>query len=113
MTARFNPTKTANDSLQPGVVRVEKELEQLVKRFLERQEGSLQRMQKALGSGDLVTIRRLGHDLKGAGEVFGFPELSILGARFEQAAQAGDVGMLATHIASMKRYLKRLQLKFV
>lgn len=112
MTTAFDSTKTANDGLQPDPVRVEKELEQLVKRFLKRQEGGLQRMQRALDGGDLQTIRRLGHDLKGAGEVFGFPELSVLGARFEQAAQAGDVAALTTHIASMERYLKRLQLRF-
>jgi HPt (histidine-containing phosphotransfer) domain-containing protein len=112
MTSGFGSTKSANNGLQPTVIQVEKDMEQLVKRFLKRQEGGLQRMQRALGSGDLVTIRRLGHDLKGAGEVFGFPELSILGARFEQAAQAGDAETLAMHIASMERYLKRLQLRF-
>ena len=103
---------SVNESLQPGVVRVEKDLEQLVKRFLKRQEGDLLRMQKALSEGDLVTIKKLGHDLKGAGEVFGFPELSVFGAKFEIAARDGDTEMLAGHLASMERYLKRLQLRF-
>ncbi|HZR03333.1 MAG TPA: Hpt domain-containing protein [Burkholderiales bacterium] len=112
MTASLNSSKSFNDSLQPRVVRVEKDLEQLVKRFLKRQEGGLQRMQGALTTGDFETIQRFGHDLKGAGELFGFPELSILGARLELAAEAGDAELLITHIASMERYLERLQLRF-
>lgn len=112
MTASLNYPKSSDDGLQSGVVRVEKDLEQLVKRFLRRQEGDLQRMQKALSNGDLVTIKRLGHDLKGAGEVFGFPELSVLGAKLEVAARDGDTDDLASHFASMERFLKRLQLRF-
>jgi hypothetical protein len=50
--------------------------------------------------------------LKGAGEGFGFPELSILGARFEVAAKAGDAEQIAVHISTMERYLTRLQVRF-
>ena len=112
MSTRLDARNSAHNSLQPGPVRVEKDLEQLVRRFLMRQEGGLQRMQRALVGRDFSTIRRLGHDLKGAGEVFGFPELSVLGGKLEHDAQIGDTDKLAAHIASMERYLKRLQLRF-
>ncbi len=100
------------DSMQPRIVWLEKDLEQLVRRFLQRKEGELDRLRAALSSSDFDTIRRLGHDLKGAGEGFGFPELSILGAKFELAAKAGDVELTSVHIATMERYLKRLQVRF-
>jgi HPt (histidine-containing phosphotransfer) domain-containing protein len=100
------------DSLQPRVVWLEKDLEEVVRRFLQRKEAELDRLRTALSHSDFETIRRLGHDLKGAGEGFGFPELSILGAKFELAAKAGDVELTAVHIATMERYLKRLQVRF-
>jgi HPt (histidine-containing phosphotransfer) domain-containing protein len=108
MTA-FEPMR---DSLQPRVVLLEKDLEQLVTRFLERKQSELDRLRAAMLAGDFETIRRLGHDLKGAGDGFGFPELSILGARFEVAAKAGDAEQIAVHISTMERYLTRLQVRF-
>lgn len=108
MTA-FEPNR---DSLQPRVVMLEKDLEQLVTRFLERKQTELDRLRAAMTAGDFETIRWLGHDLKGAGEGFGFPELSILGARFEVAAKVRDAEQIAVHIATMERYLIRLQVRF-
>jgi HPt (histidine-containing phosphotransfer) domain-containing protein len=108
----MGPSEGSHDSLQPRVVWLEKDLEQLVTRFLRRKEDELSRLREALSGADFDTIRRLGHDLKGAGEGFGFPELSILGAKFELAAKAADAELTAVHIATMERYLKRLQVHF-
>jgi HPt (histidine-containing phosphotransfer) domain-containing protein len=104
--------EVVRDSMQPRVVWLEKDLEQLVKRFLHRKESEMQRLRNALSDGDFETIRAMGHDLKGAGEGFGFPELSILGAKFELAAKARDTELLQVHINTMERYLKRLQVHF-
>src|SRR5262245_22354341 len=108
----MTPAGRLGDSLQPRVVWLEKDLEQLVTRFLTRKQGELVLMREALAAYDFETIRRLGHDLKGAGEGFGFPELSILGAKFELAARAADAELIAVHITTMERYLKRLQVRF-
>jgi len=109
---RMGPIEGSHDSLQPRVVWLEKDLEQLVTRFLRRKEGELSNLRVALSAADFETIRKLGHDLKGAGEGFGFPELSILGAKFELAAKASDAELITVHIATMERYLKRLQVRF-
>ena len=109
---RIGGNEGMHDSLQPRVVWLEKDLEQLVTRFLRRKEDELARLREALSAADFDTIRRMGHDLKGAGEGFGFPELSILGAKFELAARAADAELTAVHIATMERYLKRLQVHF-
>jgi HPt (histidine-containing phosphotransfer) domain-containing protein len=104
--------EVGRDSMQPRVVWLEKDLEQLVRRFLHRKEDELQRLRSALDGADFETIRAMGHDLKGAGEGFGFPELSILGAKFELAAKSRDAELIRVHIATMERYLKRLQVHF-
>ena len=100
------------DSLQPRVVWLEKDLEQLVTRFLKRKRSELILMREAVAASDFETVRRLGHDLKGAGEGFGFPELSILGAKLELAAKAHDAEQIVVHTATMERYLGRLQVRF-
>ena len=111
MSGRFGGD-SFRDSLQPRVVMLDKDVEQLVMRFLVRKHAELDRLRAALEMSDFETIRRLGHDLKGAGEGFGFPELSILGAKFELAAPERDTTQIAVCIASMERYLTRLQVRY-
>ena len=112
MTRGAGQRETGRDSLQPRVVWLEKDLEELVTRFLRRKEAEVQRMRAALLEDDFESIARAGHDLKGAGEGFGFPELSILGAKLELAARNRDKERLESHFATMERYLKRVQVRF-
>jgi hypothetical protein len=88
----------SRDSLQPRVVMLDKDVEQLVTRFLGRKHKELTRLREALEMGDFATICRLGHDLKGA--------------KLELAAPARDTEQIATCIASMERYLTRLQVRY-
>ena len=108
----IGPNQPIRDSLQPRVIELAKDVEVLVKRFLGRRQAELVLLRQAMEAGDYETIRRLGHDLKGAGESFGFPELSILGAKFELAGTARDSDQIALHIATMERYLTRVQVRF-
>ena len=106
------PSGRPSDSLQPRVVWVEKDLQRLVTRFLTAKQADLGFIREAMLASDFETVRRLGHDLKGAGEAFGFPELSILGAKVEVAAQARDAHQIAVHTAVLERYLVRLSVRF-
>jgi len=108
----IGPNQSFRDSLQPRVVELGKDIEVLVKRFLGRRHAELDLLRRSLEAGDYDTIRHIGHDLKGAGESFGFPELSILGAKFELAGTAKDSNLVTQHIATMERYLTRVQVRF-
>ncbi|MCW5621266.1 MAG: Hpt domain-containing protein [Burkholderiales bacterium] len=112
MSGRVGQSEVGRDSLQPRVVWLEKDLEQLVTRFLRRKQADLQRLRAALLEADFEFIERVGHDLKGAGEGFGFPELSVLGAKLELAARGREKELLDVHFATMERYLKRIQVRF-
>ena len=112
MSGTAQQREPGRDSLQPRVVWLEKDLEQLVTRFLRRKEAEVQRMRAALTDADFGFIERAGHDLKGAGEGFGFPELSVLGAKLELAARGRDKELLEAHFGTMERYLKRIQVRF-
>src|SRR5215510_11059534 len=93
-------------------VMVEKDLEVLVYRFLARKRDDLDRARAALAAGDFETIRRIGHDLKGAGEGFGFPELSAFGAALERAALVCNQRALGEQLAAVEQFLSRLRVTF-
>jgi len=93
-------------------VHVEKDMEALVLRFLSRKRGDIVRLRGALASDDFETIRRIGHDFKGSGEAFGFPELSAFGAGLECAAQSSNVRALRDQVTAVEQFLLRLRVSF-
>ena len=115
MTAliRGGPEDSERANVLPVLtVRVEKDLETLVNKFLVRKREDLDRVRTALAAKDFETIRRIGHDLKGAGEGFGFPELSAFGAALERAAIARNERALKEQLAAVEQFLSRLRVTF-
>jgi HPt (histidine-containing phosphotransfer) domain-containing protein len=106
-----NPSTLAG-ALPALTVMVEKDLEVLVHRFLARKRDDLDRARAALAAGDFETIRRIGHDLKGAGEGFGFPELSAFGAALERAAVLHNERALGDELVAVDQFLSRLRITF-
>ena len=80
-----------------------------VERFLERRRREVQTLREALAGGDLEEIRRIGHNLKGVGSSFGFPELTGLGGQLENAARAADDGTVRHVIDQLVAYLARTE----
>lgn len=63
----------------------------------------IQRMRALLKTGDLVLLARLAHDLKSNSATLGVPVLSALGARIEQAAEAGTLEGVAALLDEIER----------
>jgi PAS domain S-box-containing protein len=59
--------------------------------FLENRRLDLQKMKDALEAKDFDAIRRIGHNCKGTGTGYGFPEISSSGSHVECAARALDL----------------------
>jgi CheY-like chemotaxis protein len=59
--------------------------------FLENRRLDVQKMKDALAAKDFDTIRRIGHNCKGTGTGYGFPEISSTGSNVECAARALDL----------------------
>jgi HPt (histidine-containing phosphotransfer) domain-containing protein len=105
--------QATHESALPGLtVSIEKDLEVLVQRFLVRKREDLGSARIALAAGDYETIRRIGHDLKGAGEGFGFPELSAFGAALEGSAIARNERALGEQLTAVEQFLSRLRVTF-
>ena len=60
--------------------------------FLENRRADLSKMKSALAEGDFSSIRHIGHNCKGIGAGYGFPEIGRIGASIERAAVALDEG---------------------
>jgi PAS domain S-box-containing protein len=56
---------------------------------------------------DLAPIRRFGHNLKGTGRGYGFPEIEELGSKLEQLAQQDDEAGIAGGLLALHRIVTR------
>ncbi len=62
----------------------------LIQKYLIRRQEDLVQLRRAVGDGDLETLKRISHQIKGNGETFGFPELGEAASRIETAAFQED-----------------------
>jgi CheY-like chemotaxis protein len=77
---------------------VEKEMENRRPEFLAKRRADLVRIREAVASQDFGTIKSIGHNCKGIGKGYGFPEIGLAGAALESAARAEDQIALASAV---------------
>ncbi len=90
-------------------VHIDADLEDLVPGFLANRRADVIRLRGYIEAGDFDAARRLGHDLKGVGEPYGFKVLSRVGQRIERAAEAREVAELERAAAGLDDYLTRVR----
>lgn len=78
---------------------------ELVAQFLESCHEDLLHLHGALAACDYDRTRRLGHQMKGNGAPYGFPDLTLLGRAIEQASASGSAIELASQIQLLEAYL--------
>lgn len=64
--------------------------EELAKKYIERRKHDLENCVDSFYDGNYEDLEKIGHQLKGNGETFGYPEISSIGKRLEIAAQRRD-----------------------
>ena len=75
---------------QSEVAYVNAELKELIPRFFKSLQSDIETLQQAVKVGNIPEIQRVGHNIKGAGQGYGFEALGILGQRIEEAAVADE-----------------------
>ena len=60
------------------VVRIDKDLEDLIPGYIKNRHNDIESMHTALESGDFENIRILGHSMKGSGGGYGFDEITTI-----------------------------------
>jgi len=68
-----------------------------------------QRLTEALSSRDFEAIKQLGHQMKGSGATYGFPEISEFGAQLEAAGEDRQSLVIESLIAEFKQRVTILQ----
>lgn len=61
--------------------------------YIQRRKSDFTECMKAIESGDFSFLEKVGHQVKGNAETFGFDELSPIGIALESAAKSKDLAM--------------------
>jgi CheY-like chemotaxis protein len=85
-------------------------IEGLVPNYLACVRQDMDQILASVDSNDCQLARRLGHQFKGSGEGYGFPEITRTGAAVELAAMAADEDEIRSQILSLARYLDRVEI---
>jgi HPt (histidine-containing phosphotransfer) domain-containing protein len=97
---------------QSIIVKVAKDLEDLIPTFFANRAKELESLRAALGGGDFEQLRQLGHRMKGVGNSYGFEQVSVIGKQIEDSAKAGDRAAIETRLAEYADYLGRVKVEY-
>ncbi len=94
-------------SAPPPDIQVPPGLEQHALRYIERQAKEIEPMQTLLEQQDFERLRVFGHNLKGTGTSYGFPEVTRIGAELETAAREQDAELAREQLLRLSASLQR------
>jgi HPt (histidine-containing phosphotransfer) domain-containing protein len=72
-----------------------------VVKYMERRKTDIDNCRLALKNGDLTLLETVGHQLKGNGVTFGFPEISTIGEALEAAAKQHNADAAAIQVDAL------------
>jgi CheY-like chemotaxis protein/HPt (histidine-containing phosphotransfer) domain-containing protein len=101
----------ADRSERLRVVRVDPDILSLARAYLANRAKDLDTIRQALSDRDYATIHGIGHNLHGSGQMFGFVELTALGARLQRAAEVEDAADIARVEGCLDDYLARTRVE--
>lgn len=102
--AKFAPSSTSRSDTVARLT-VSRLVEARRPAFLANRRIDLEKMRQALAGNEFKVIQAIGHNCKGIGTSYGFPEISQIGAAIENAAQALDAHQLEEAIERFERTL--------
>ncbi len=94
------------------VIAVDPDISDLIPGFLDRKREDAHRIIEALRDGELDTVARLAHRLKGEGGSYGFDEISEIGAALEFAVKTGEIEAARRFAAELATYLEGVQVVY-
>ena len=93
-------------------IRAKQGIEHLISAYLSNRQRDLLTIASAVSSGDLNIARVIGHNLKGTGCGYGFPDITALGDALERAAIEGDICAIQMQAANLADYLESLEVEY-
>jgi CheY-like chemotaxis protein len=87
-------------------IQIPEGMEELARGYLAKRERELPVLQGLLDRSEFDDMRRIGHNLKGTGTSYGFPELTRIGKAIEEASKGTDLIALSRHLAELSNYTR-------
>jgi HPt (histidine-containing phosphotransfer) domain-containing protein len=97
---------------RPIMATPERELADLIPRYLERRHADAVAIEAALLAEDMDTVRMLGHSMKGSGGGYGFNGITDIGLRLEDAGRDGDAEATRKALADLRAYLENVEVVY-
>ena len=95
-----------------ATVYVDADLRDLIPGFVSNRHRDVERLLTASGANDFDTARIIGHSMKGSGGGYGFPRITELGDKVEQAAIRRDAVEIAKLANELGQYLKAVKIEY-
>jgi hypothetical protein len=76
-------------------------------RYLQRRQGDVTAIQEAISTGNFQVPAKLGHDWKGNGETYGFPQFSEWGKNLENAAKDQQLETVKQILSEVVQFLSQ------
>lgn len=80
-------------------------VEDLLPAFLENRRNELAALKAAVATHDFATVLHIAHRMKGVGEPYGFPTISLIGVDLDGAVQRADMRRLLELVRQYATYL--------
>jgi HPt (histidine-containing phosphotransfer) domain-containing protein len=81
-------------------------LAEFIPGYLASRREELKEMMRLLAGSDFGNLAVLGHNIKGSGTSFGFPEISRIGAALQYSAEQMDTVAAGTQLTELRDYLE-------
>jgi len=91
------------------VVRIDRDIEDLIPKYLEMTRKDIVSLKSALALGDFDAISRIGHTLKGSGGGYGFDGITEIGRNLEQLAKSAAREDIERWVERLAMYLERVE----
>lgn len=95
------------------VAYVDRTLEPLIPRFLQRRRDDAEAIETLAAAGDFGTIQSMGHSMRGSGGGYGFDPITDFGARIEAAAIRCDGPSVIAEARKMRAYLEVVEVELL
>ncbi len=95
------------------VYKIDKDLEEIVPAFLESRKKDIKTIKKLVEDKNFEELKSSGHKIKGTSGSYGFMDLSKIGARIEEAANAKNLDELKKLAVEYENHMKELEVNFV
>ena len=83
----------------------------LIPGYLTNRRKDLEALRMAISQEDYKVVARVGHNLKGTGGPYGFPEITQIGRSLEQSGKEGNAEEAARDVARLASYLESIKVE--